>query len=49
MADMVNKIGYAMSLRDPQKEALSYLDAVSENCDYQKQSKSEIEAIATEY
>ena len=49
MADMVNKIGYAMSLRDPQKEALSYLAAISENCDYKKQSKSEIEAIATEH
>ena len=47
MADMVNKIGYAMSLRDPQKEALSYLAAISENCDYKNQSKSEIEAIAT--
>ena len=49
MADMVNKIGYAMSLRDPQKEALSYLAAISENCDYKSQSKSEIEAIATEH
>lgn len=49
MADMVNKIGYAMSLRAPQKEALSYLAAISENCDYQKQSKSEIEGIATEH
>ena len=49
MADMVNKIGYAMSLRDPQKEALSYLAAISENCDYKTQSKSEIEAIATEH
>ena len=49
MADMVNKIGYAMSLRDPQKEALSYLAAISENCDYKNQSKSEIEAIATEH
>lgn len=49
MADMVNKIGYAMSLRDPQKEALSYLAAISEKCDYKSQSKSEIEAIATEH
>ena len=46
---MVNKIGYAMSLRDPQKEALSYLAAISENCDYKRQSKSEIEAIATDH
>ena len=49
MADMVNKIGYAMSLRDPQKEALSYLAAISDNCDYKSQNKSEIEAIATEH
>lgn len=49
MADMANKIGYAMSLRDPQKEALSYLAAISENCDYKMQSKGEIEAIATEH
>ena len=49
MADMVNKIGYAMSLRDPQKEALSYLAAISYNCDYKSQNKSEIEAIATEH
>ena len=49
MADMVNKIGYAMSLRDPQKEALSYLAAISENCDYKSQSKNEIEAIATDH
>lgn len=27
MADIVTKIGYAMSLRKPQQEALSYLDA----------------------
>ena len=29
MADIVTKIGYAMSLRTPQQEALSYLDAIS--------------------
>lgn len=29
MADIVTKIGYAMSLRNPQQEALSYLDAIS--------------------
>ena len=27
MADIVSRISYAMSLRGPQKEALSYLDA----------------------
>ena len=26
MADIVKKIGYAMSLRGPQQEALGYLD-----------------------
>ena len=34
MADIVAKIGYAMSLRKPQQEALSYLDAISTHCDY---------------
>lgn len=49
MADIVNRIGYAMSLRKPQKEALSYLDAISSHCDYQRNSKAEIEAVATEH
>ncbi len=49
MSEMVKKIGYAMSLRTPQQEALSYLDAISSHCDYQKNSKSEIEDIASEY
>lgn len=49
MSDVVNRIGYAMSLRTPQKEALTYLDAISTHCDYQRNSKSEIEAIASEY
>ena len=49
MSEMVKKIGYAMSLRTPQQEALSYLDAISSHCDYQKNSKSEIESIASEY
>lgn len=49
MSEMVNKIGYAMSLRTPQKEALSYLDAISSHCDYKKDSKSDIEATASEY
>ena len=39
MADIVAKIGYAMSLRKPQQEALSYLDAISTHCDYKKDSK----------
>ena len=36
MADIVSRISYAMSLRGPQKEALSYLDAISTHCDYQR-------------
>ena len=49
MADIVTKIGYAMSLRKPQKGALSYLDAISTHCDYKKDSKAVIEAVATEH
>ena len=49
MADIVTKIGYAMSLRKPQQEALSYLDAISTHCDYKKDSKAAIEAVATEH
>lgn len=48
MDSTVNRIGYAMSLRTPQKEALSYLAAISKNCDYQHDSKSEVERIAGE-
>lgn len=40
---------YSMSLRKPQQEALSYLDAISTHCDYKKDSKAAIEAVATEY
>ena len=49
MSEMVNKIKYAMSLRTPQEEALSYLDAISSHCDYRKDSKDVIEATATEH
>ena len=49
MPEIVKKIGYAMSLRTPQKEALSYLDAISTHCDYQKDSKSAIETVASTY
>lgn len=48
MSDIVNKIGYAMSLRAPQKEALKYLDAISSKCDYKKDSKADVETIASE-
>ena len=49
MSEIVNKIKYAMSLRTPQEEALSYLDAISSYCDYKKDSKDVIEAAASEY
>jgi type III restriction enzyme len=49
MSDIVKKIKYAMSLRTPQEEALSYLDAISSHCDYKKASKETIEKAATEY
>lgn len=47
MGNIVNQIGYAMSLREPQKEALQYLDAISSKCDYQRNTLSEIETVAT--
>ncbi len=49
MSEIVSKIKYAMSLRTPQEEALSYLDAISTHCDYKKDSKETVEAAATEY
>lgn len=49
MADIVCRISYAMSLRGPQKEALSYLDAISTHCDYQRDSTAAVETAATEH
>lgn len=49
MSEIVNKIKYAMSLRTPQEEALSYLDAISSHCDYKKDSKDVVEAAASDY
>lgn len=49
MSGIVNRIKYAMSLRTPQEEALSYLDAISFHCDYKKDSKETVEAAASEY
>lgn len=49
MADIVSRISYAMSLRGPQKEALSYLDAISTHCDYQRDSTAAVETAATEH
>ncbi len=48
MADLVKRIKFAMSLRTPQEEALSFLDKISANCDYKKDSKSAVEAAASE-
>lgn len=47
MEDVVKKIGFAMSLREPQKEALSYLDAITSNCDYKRDSLQTILQVAT--
>ena len=49
MSGIVSKIKYAMSLRTPQEEALSYLDAITSHSDYKKDSKETIEAAASEY
>ena len=49
MSAIVNKIKYAMSLRVPQEEALSYLDAISSHCDYKKDSKDDVEKAASEH
>lgn len=38
-----------MSLRVPQEEALSYLDAISSHCDYKKDSKDDVEKAASEH
>lgn len=48
MSEMVNKIKYAMSLRTPQEEALSFLDAITTHCDYRKDGKGVVENAATE-
>lgn len=48
MSGIVNRIKYAMSLRTPQEEALSYLDAISTHCDYRKDDKETVEAAASE-
>ncbi len=48
MADLVKRIKFTMSLRTPQEEALSFLDKISANCDYKKDSKSAVEAAASE-
>lgn len=49
MSGTVSKIKYAMSLRTPQEEALSYFDAISTHCDYKRDDKETVEAAASEY
>lgn len=39
---------HAMSLRAPQEEALSYLDAISTKCEYKNGNKEKIEEVASE-
>lgn len=48
MSDIVKRISYAMSLRAPQEEALSYLDAISTKCEYKNGNKEKIEKVASE-
>lgn len=49
MSEVIKRIKYAMSLRTPQEEALSYLDAISSHCNYKNDSKGEVEKAASEY
>lgn len=44
----VDKIKWAMSLRNPQYEALQYFDAISSKIEYRTSSKAEAEKIASE-
>lgn len=44
----VDKIKWAMSLRDPQYEALQYFDAISSKIEYRISSKDDAEKIASE-
>ncbi len=48
MDNTVNRIKYAMSLRDPQGEALACLDSISQRCDYINDSKETVEKVASE-
>lgn len=48
MSQIIEKIKWAMSLRDPQFEALSYFDSISEKIDYRMCSKEEAEKAASE-
>ena len=48
MSQITEKIKWAMSLRDPQYEALTFFDNISEKIDYRISSKEEAEKIASE-
>lgn len=45
---IVNKINWAMSLREPQLEALTYIDDISSKLDYKICTKEEAEKVAQE-
>ena len=45
---LVDKIKWAMSLREPQYEALKYFDAISSKIEYRTSTKSDAEKIASE-
>ncbi len=45
--DIMNKIKWSMSLREPQTEALQFFDAISSNMDYKKCTKEEAEDMAS--
>lgn len=45
--NIVEKIKWAMSLRDPQTEALTYFDAISSQVDYRIATKTEVETAAS--
>ena len=47
MSQITEKIKWAMSLRDPQYEALTFFDNISEKIDYRISSKEEAEKIAS--
>lgn len=49
MSGTVDRIAYAMSLREPQKQALHYLDSISECVDYRHNTKADVEAAASQH
>lgn len=48
MSQITEKIKWAMSLRDPQFEALTFFDNISDKIDYRISTKEEAEKIASE-